>query len=212
MRNLLWRGFPLSNAGIKGDYVEFFIQESNCDKLESVDFFEIVSCQNITMLKPNGCKIGLTELTADWSSEDFIIIDEGASTEATTEISNDNTSEASNSNTEASDESGWSLVDVLEETSQDRIKHNPQICINGVWFHKSTVLKQTFVGCRVSKDRLRRVQGMSKYVCEKEKQLNLDDVLFSGRCCIISGEENTEIGIRDKDTQGWQEGEVAKWG
>ena len=77
----------------------------------------MVSCQNITMLKPNGRKIGLTELTADWSFKDFIIIDEGASTEAPTEIPNDNTSEASNSNTEASDESGCSLVDVLEETS-----------------------------------------------------------------------------------------------
>ena len=131
VEKLTKEGVPIKQCWDKGRLnVEFFIQESNCDKLESVDFFEMANCQNITMLKPNGCKFGLTEPTADWSSEDFIIIDEGASTEAPTEISNDNISGASNSNTEASDESGCSLVDVLEETSQDGIKHDPQICMS----------------------------------------------------------------------------------
>ena len=176
--------------------MESFIQESKCDKLESVDFFDIVSSQNITMLKPNGCKLGLTELTADWSSEDFVVInaDEDTST-AVDEVDegNDDTSEHSEDDSEEIDESS-SLIDVLEETNQDGTKHDPQLCINDVWFHKSTVLKQTFVGCRVSKDRLRRVQGMSKFVREKENRLDLDDVLIQGDAVLYLQKKTPKLG------------------
>ena len=54
--------------------------------------------------------------------------------------------------------------------------------------------QQIFVGCCVSKDRLRRVQGMSKDVCEKEKQLNLDDVLFRGDAVLYLEKRTPKLG------------------
>lgn len=89
------------------------------------------------------------------------------------------------------DEESASLLDVLEEESQDGRKYDTQIEINGTFFHKSTILKQTFIGTKVSKDRLRRVRGMSKYTSPKANDnLNLDDILLQGDAVLFLDPKN----------------------
>ena len=134
------------------------------EKLAKFDYFDLVT-QGITMLKPFGKKIGLTELEADMSLDD----------------NNNNITESVTSDEqEMDDNEGSTLIDVLEETGPDGTKADPQILVDNVWYHKSTILNQIFIGSRVSKDRLRRVQGLSKNLKESNKSGNLEDALFLG--------------------------------
>ena len=154
-------------------HVENFLQISNTEDLEGFVFSELP--KKVTMLTPAGFKIGVTELEADWSCENAGP-DENPEKESVSDEDEDVDSEEEEE--EDIDESGTSLIGILEETAKDGVKQDPQISIEG----KSTILKQTFVGTSVSKDRLRRVQGLSKHVGvgKENTSYNLDDILLQG--------------------------------
>ena len=155
------------------------------------------------MLKPNGKKIGVTELNTDWSSIDLVLEQEEIAAINSDDLIPQNIEDefASDLDTEL-DTSDTTIIDLLEEVADDGKKHDSQVQVNEVWFHKSTILKQTFNGCRVSKDRLRRVQGLSKHVTEKEKDLSLDDILLQGDVVIYIVKNIPILGSVSKITKG----------
>ena len=144
--------------------------------LAANDFFKWHT-EGITMLKPNGQKVGVTELEVDWSREDW---NETGFSQETDDVPA--TLSPSEVNNEPEVDETENLVDNIEETTVSGVKNDPQVSVNGIWLHKSTILKQTFTGRKASTDRLRRVQGLSKTLEEKQKEklMNLDDVIFPG--------------------------------
>ena len=136
-------------------FTENFIQELNCPKLQAVDFYKLFS-ENITMLKPNGRKIGVTELNTDhmeWYLSGVVIGHEDTSALGDVDVMPQNV-EAENISDHDTDmvTVDSTMIDLLEEVGEDGRKHDSQVEVNQVWFHKSTILKQTFHGSRVSKD------------------------------------------------------------
>ena len=182
VENLKMGGINIKLCWSKGRLaVESFLQSSKQGELEVFDFADL--SENVTIVKPRGLKIGLTELEEDWSSEAFVVTEETPDTPGTSATEREGVASEEDSSDEADidiDESGSTLVDVLEEPSANGKKHDPQIDVDGTYFHKSTVLKQTFVGTTVSKDRLRRVQGLSKQPTTGKSKYDLDDILLLG--------------------------------
>jgi hypothetical protein len=190
--------------------VESFAMEVKTDKnLADVDFFKWFA-EGVTMLKPNGQKVGVTELEMDWSCED---LNENDTTQAQEDhpstssqpplvIETDAHDEHNNEGDESNESA--SLIDNLEEESATGKKSDPQVSVNGTWFHKSTILKQTFIGRKASRDRLRRVQGLSKTIAEKKKDqlMNLDDVLFPGDPVLYVQNDSPKLASVVKITKG----------
>ena len=94
------------------------------------------------------------------------------------------------------------MIDLIEETNENGLKYDSQVQIDGVWFHKASVLKQTFQGKKVSKDRLRRVQGLSSTLGKKE-DMNLDNLVMKGDAILFLGPKNQPVlGTIKKITKG----------
>lgn len=85
------------------------------------------------------------------------------------------------------------MIDLLEERDESGKVHDSIIDVDGVLFHKASVLKQTFVRVKVSKDRLRRVQGLSKTMGKKE-DLNLYNLIMKGDILIFPDNKKHVLG------------------
>ena len=55
-----------------------------------------------------------------------------------------------------------SVIDYVQEPSQTKTS-DCQICVDDTWFYKASVVRQTFNGTSSSNDRLKRVEGLSKF-------------------------------------------------
>ena len=209
----------LKDVSIKGCWnkgrhaVEVLIQNSTDENLTAFDFSELH--ENINILRPNGIKIGVTELAQDWSAEnsvepDYAVCEEIVNVNDDDDDQNLGSEEGVSEDGELDlDTNSSSLVSMLE-VSEKGVQHDSQIDVDGSWFHKSTILKQTFVGTKVSKDRLRRVQGMSKYVNKKETSLNLDDILLLGDAVLYLEKNVPKLGSVESMKKGGRKVKMLK--
>ncbi|XP_066914918.1 uncharacterized protein [Clytia hemisphaerica] len=108
--------------------------------------FNMIASLGYTLLCPNGIKIGLTD--TDTSEDDNIHVNVG---EGNTILDD----------TDIEDRPATSLIDMIpEETTQ---KHDVQTEIDGSRVYKATIVKSLFSSNPLSKDRLRKVRGMTKF-------------------------------------------------
>ena len=136
---------------------EEFLQNSECKELEEMGFFALSSSQSISLLKPKGKNIGVS----DRKVSDDVEVGDSDEFKNDFELVEDDQADSS------------TMIDFLEESDRSGKVHDSIIDVDGVLFHKASVLKQTFVRVKVLKDRLRSVQGLSKTMGKKE-DLNLD--------------------------------------
>ena len=117
------------------------LQGDNCDYSKFLD-------SAVTFLKPfGGKKICLSEIEIDVSSAE-----------------DDEPQELIEMVSEVEDEVNiHDLADVIPQTSQAGVQHDTQIMIEGSYVYKATVIKNEFSDSPLSKDRLRRVQGLTKF-------------------------------------------------
>lgn len=135
--------------------------------------FVSLALNEVTLLKPFvKSKVGLKPTEIDWSHEEYTNIedDQDISEEhlSTEEISNDS----------------HLIIDYVEEPSSC-IKIDNQIMIDGKYYYKASVIRQLFNSNIMSRDRLERVQGMSKYMDETQKVCNLEEVLVTGDPSLV---------------------------
>ena len=88
---------------------------------------------------------------------------------------------------------GASIIDLLEESTNGQ-KCACEIEVNESWIHKASILKQVFAKGRVSKDRLRRVQGLSKSMHDKSTDIDLEDVLLKGDIDVFYQNKRPALG------------------
>ena len=85
------------------------------------------------------------------------------------------------------------LIDLLEESTNGQ-KCAFEVEVNEGWIHKASILKQVFAKGRVSKDRLRRVQGLSKSMHDKSTDIDLEDVLLKGDIDVFYQNKRPALG------------------
>ena len=117
------------------------------DYVNEADFFEIAAAGH-TLLRPYDDKnIGLTEIEIDFTCNRLV---EEISQELSTSTEEDLEDNPSNS-----------LIDMISPPSQNQ--HDPQVEIDGSYVFKATIVKSLFSSDPMSKDRLRRVRGLTKF-------------------------------------------------
>lgn len=87
---------------------------------------------------------------------------------------------------------GGDLIDVISQPqSTGKIKHDPQIMVDGTYVYKATILKNAFSDSPLSRDRLRRVQGLTKFITQgNESNANaIEDAIMVGDPLIIFQKE-----------------------
>ena len=155
----------------------FFKSETNYS-VEKYDFslFNTAksNCQ-ITFLKLNGTKVGLNPLEVDWSLDEH-----------------DN-----NHNVEEGDDNSvCSISDYIDQPGE--IKISPQVEVDGNLMYKASVIRQLFTGEGASKDRLRRVQGLSRFSATTDNSIDLHDLLLVGDPVLVYGALIPQICIVQK--------------
>ena len=135
-------------------------------KAESVleGFDETKIDGNITILKPCGSYIGVQDGDGDQLKASAVTTD-------------DNVDDG-----EVNKESFSQFEDELSNGNVD-VEHSITITLDGTDMHKSTAVRLICdgVGIKKSGDRLRRVQGMSKFVGLKQRTANEDDNIITVR-------------------------------
>ena len=121
--------------------------------------------EGVTLLKPFGkSKVGASSINLDYSLDTESPEDLEQHVMVTPEVN----------------EYVSSIIDLIEERSTSSPRIDNQTLIDGKYHFKASVVRQLFNGSPSSRDRLRRVQGLSKY-CENE------DVILG---CYPSGGSN----------------------
>ena len=134
------------------------------------DFYTLAS-EGYNLLVPYGSKkIGLSSVEIDYS------LDNTSLTEEVEDLIE---------NCDEDDENGneSSLVDMIDV----RHKHDPQIEIDSSYVYKATVVKGLFSSNPLSKDRLRRVRGLSKNVDSEQisENFSFDTVVLPGDPILV---------------------------
>ena len=82
----------------------------------------------------------------------------------------------------------------LSEIIQDSIQSfEPFFVLDEKKVYKTTCLKTISSKQKLSKDRLRRVQGMSTYPCENSSSNNIDSFLLNGDPVLVNGNDGPKI-------------------
>ena len=180
-----WDESKLTTAGL--DIYECFLEGriKAQSELLSVSVVDVLSKDyatlassncGITFQKPKGSMIGLREncdivipTAADRSTSQGQVQPQGTTSDITppgqpleSEPSSDN--------------------QVLAEFLEDPVTKHPTqlICEDGKYRFKASMVKSAFDGTKGSKDRLRRVRGLSRYIDSSEENVDLDDMLLIG--------------------------------
>ena len=91
---------------------------------------------------------------------------------------------------------GADLLDVIPQPqASGQPRHDTQILVDGNYVYKATVLKNAFSAAPLSKDRLRRVQGLTRYVDNQNSQTGIDieDAIMVGDPILIY--QHNEISV-----------------
>ena len=141
----------------------------------SIKDFDIHEMKNkdYTMLKPNGKRIGLSEeqdLSQDLPEEELSDVcqqaEDGEEEESTSTI----------------------IIDMIPDRT-----HDPLIEFENFFIHKSTVVKNMFGAKALSRDRLRRVQGLSGKMSPKEENLDIETCLAIGDPILVKNQTVLEL-------------------
>ena len=149
---------------------------------------------NITILKPCGSYIGVQEGDGDQLKAPAVTTD-------------DNVDDG-----EVNEEAFSPFEDELSNGNVD-VEHSMTITLDGTDMYKSTAVRLICngVGIKKSGDRLRRVQGMSKFVCSKQRTANEDDKIITVRDpvatpCSLGGVRKLVVLFVDKLIDGEKKG------
>ena len=124
--------------------------------------FTTIARQGHTLLIPNGTKLGLNPREKDFSLEDDSAV-EVENQNDVQEVDADGDAEPMHGG-DVEDTPATSLIDMIPfPHPQENQKHDVQIEIDNKYVYKATVVKSIFSSQPLSRDRLRRVRGMTKY-------------------------------------------------
>ena len=172
--------------------VEAMLQNVSKFNTDSFDFVSLSRSTKITLLKPFG-KIGLKTLNnaTDWSIA------------ASVENRTDDESEGNDTS---------SIIDFVAEPSYQGTIIDYQVLIEGKYFYKASVIRQVLntSSLSASKDRLRRVRGVSKYADDKSADIDVEDMILLGDPLIFIVGSSVKLGSVN-DIQRWKENKVYSW-
>ena len=144
------------------------------------DFFELAA-EGYTFLIPYGTKkIGVSEQTLDYSIEDDDEVEV-----LTPEAESPDQDEEEEGNNDIEDSPSSSIIDMVP---QDQGKsHDPQIQVEGSYVYKASVVKSLFSSNPLSRDRLRRVRGMTKFTDEGDtNSLAIETSVMAGDPMLVN--------------------------
>ena len=176
-----------------------FLEERKCD------FFDMNN-KKVTLLMPDGKrKVGLQPLVGDIleeesDNEEYADSDPESEGETNVSVTREEANDVSCENDADAEDGEADEDDVTIEDEKDTPtssiidyvappgpqKYDNQILIEGEYFFKASVVRQTFDSSSGSNDRLKRVKGMSKYKDDKENEsLHLDNVAMIGDPLLV---------------------------
>ena len=138
------------------------------------DFFEI-SRDGYTLLIPYGKKkIGLCPKEIDYSLDMMEDIEED-----TTEVD------------DSDNEMPSSIIDLVQQNRT--VTYDPQVEVDGKYVYKATVVRSLFGSNPLSKDHLRRVQGLSKFTESARANVSVDNSIMLGDPVLINVKNRLQI-------------------
>ena len=130
----------------------------------------------ITFLKPKGTKVALNPVEIDWSIDEYdSSVDDVEEFQADTDMS---------------------ISDYIDQPGKEKV--NRQVEVDGKLMYKASIVRQLFTGEGASKDRLRRVQGLSRFAGASESNTDLHDMLLVGDPVVVYGQLVPQICIVQK--------------
>ena len=166
------------HAGTKSDFASYYVS-------------------GFTFLKPCGKLIGINEIEVDFSAAsvaDMIstLPFENSSAESRNALHFEQTSADTPT-------TGTSYIDMFEDVSNQRYRYDCQIDVDGQYVYKATVVKHLLNNSSstlsLSNDRLRKIQGLSKYP-QNASTDTLDQDLHCGDPILVSvGNNNLRLAI-----------------
>ena len=147
---------------------------------DTSDFYTIAS-EGYTLLVPYGSKqIGLNRIEIDYSLDDISVNDDAENEDENSDEDEDSVSSVSSS-----------IIDMIDH----RHKHDPQIEIENSYVYKATVVKGLFSSNQLSKDRLRRVRGLSKNVDSENigENVSFDSSVMPGDPILVMANGELQI-------------------
>ena len=98
-------------------------------------------------------------------------------------------------NDEIEDVPATSIIDMVQQDEPNaQKKYDPQILVDGSYVYKATIVKSLFSSSPLSRDRLRKVRGMTKYTDEgNDSSLAIETSLMVGDPLLISVKEKLQL-------------------
>ena len=142
------------------------LNEANHTALEigcEIDI-EALEAAGVSLQKPNGDLVGVTSRDIDWS-----MIDDANEVDEVQPVSNESTTDDA------------SLPPLVEMITPPASGNDIMVDVDGTMVYKATILKNLTENNPLSRDRLRRVQGITRHHgSAADADVNLDDILCLG--------------------------------
>ena len=161
---------------------------------ETCDFHQFAE-DGYTFKIPYGHrKIGLNPEEVDLS-----LVNDNDTTDETGAV-DDEEGDDNSEEEELEDVPSTSIIDMVEQNQDTHVtqKHDPQIEVDGSYMYKATIVKSLFSSNPLSKDRLRRVRGLTKYTENgntntENLSTSIDSVLMVGDPLLIRVKDKLQL-------------------
>lgn len=144
---------------------EVFFRSTQHYPLQKCDYSELAN-HRVTFMKPKGIKVGLNPIETDWSLDEF----DSSNVEDIEDVQEENDT---------------SISDFIDQPGTEKIAC--QVEVDGKLMYKASIIRQLFTGEGASKDRLRRVQGLSRFAGTSDSDSDLHDMLLVGDPIVVYG-------------------------
>ena len=153
------------------------LNEANRAALEIGDEIDVKSLDEdgVSLKRPNGVLVGVKSREIDWSLVD------------------DPTDENEESNDDSAGDGDNDMPQLLELITPPACGNDNMVDVDGKMLYKASILKNLTEHNPLSRDRLRRVQGITRHVGGNDLDVNLDDILCVGDPVVMIARGTAQV-------------------